>query len=108
MSDADTLDAEELREHATSSGCTPLESCRSRERVALRGVVRSVTLRPRGGVPALEAELFDGSGSVTLVFLGRRRIAGIDPGREIVVHGRLADQRGHPVIYDPAYELLPG
>ena len=51
-----------------------------RERVQLRGTLRTVTLRPRGGVPALEAELYDGSGVITVIWLGRRRIAGIAPG----------------------------
>jgi hypothetical protein len=56
-------------------------------------------------VPTLEAELYDGSGTVTLIWLGRRRIRGIDPGRSVVVHGRLTKQDGRPTIYNPAYEL---
>ena len=53
-----------------------------------------MTLRPRGGVPALEAELYDGSGVITLVWLGRRRIAGIAPGRPLEVEGRIGVQDG--------------
>ena len=66
-----------------------------------------MTLRPRGGVPALEAELYDGSGVITLVWLGRRRIAGIAPGPLDV--GRGPDRRhdGHRIIYNPRYELIP-
>ena len=51
-----------------------------RQPVTVRGVLRTVTLRPRGGVPALEAELYDGSDVLTLIFLGRRRITGVAPG----------------------------
>ena len=76
-----------------------------RERVRLRGTLRTVTLRPRGGVPALEAELFDGSGVVLLVWLGRRRINGISPGRSIAVEGRIGLHDGHRVLYNPRYEL---
>jgi hypothetical protein len=59
-------------------------------------------------VPTLEAELFDGSGSVTLVWLGRRRIPGIEPGRTLTARGRFADVEGKRVIYNPRYELGAG
>lgn len=78
-----------------------------RERVVLRGSLRTVTLRPRAGVPALEAELDDGTGVITIVWLGRRQIAGIDPGRSISVEGRVGTNNGVRVIYNPRYELLP-
>ena len=64
-----------------------------------------VTLRPRGGVPALEAELYDGSALITLVWLGRRRIAGIEPGRAIKVVGRVGVQNKMRVMFNPRYEL---
>jgi DNA/RNA endonuclease YhcR with UshA esterase domain len=55
----------------------------------------------------MEADLFDGTGSVTLIWLGRRNIAGVQPGRRIVVHGRLTNIRGRRAIYNPSYELRP-
>ena len=61
--------------------------------------------RPRGGVPALEAELYDGSALITLVWLGRRRIAGIEPGRQIKVVGRVGVQDRVRVMFNPRYEL---
>jgi hypothetical protein len=64
-----------------------------------------VTLRPRGGVPALEAELYDGSGTVTVIWLGRRRIAGVEPGRSVLVEGTVSEQKGHRVLFNPRYEL---
>ena len=60
-----------------------------------------------GGVPALEAELYDGTGSVVLVWLGRRRIAGIVPGCSIQVTGRVGRQDQTRVLYNPRYELIP-
>ena len=63
-------------------------------------------LRPRGGVPALEAELYDGTGTLTLIWLGRRRIAGIGPGRAVEVSGRIGEHDGQRVLYNPRYELL--
>ena len=59
-------------------------------------------------VPTLEAELFDGSGSLTLVWLGRRRIPGIEPGRTVTARGRFAAVEGKRVIYNPWYELGAG
>ncbi len=64
-----------------------------------------MTLRPRGGVPALEAELFDGSGILTLVWLGRRRIAGIEPGRALQVQGRIGVHDETRLMFNPRYDL---
>ena len=78
-----------------------------REQVIVSGVLRTVTLRPRGGVPALEAELDDGSGVITVVWLGRRRITGVDPGRSVTVAGCIGRQNEVPIMFNPRYELRP-
>lgn len=104
--DEETLHAEDLQDSVEELGATPVVRCHDRERVCIAGTLRTVTLRPRAGVPALEAELYDGSGSVSLVWLGRRRIAGVEPGRGLVAHGRLSYSDGRPAIYNPVYELV--
>jgi hypothetical protein len=101
------LEAEELLEETQERGATPVSRCRDRDRVTVSGTLRTVTLRPRAGVPALEAELYDGSGTVSVVWLGRRRVPGIEPGRVIVAEGRITYHQGGPVIYNPRYELRP-
>jgi RecG-like helicase len=104
------LEAEELQrevEQADDEGLTSIDACRPGETVTVRGMVRSVTLRPASTVPALEIELYDGSGTVQVVWLGRRRIPGIDPGRTMVVCGRLTCNTENPTIYNPKYELKP-
>ena len=104
------LDAHHLREEYAESGragAVSIADAPDRERVTLRGSLRTVTLRPRAGVPALEAELTDGTGVVTIVWLGRRRIAGIEPGRAISVEGRIGSHEGARVMYNPRYELIP-
>ena len=73
----------------------------------MTGVLRSVTLRPRGPSLTMEADLWDGTGNITLVWLGRRDIPGIKPGRRIVVRGRVARIKGERTIYNPIYELQP-
>jgi len=69
------------------------------------GRLRSVELSPKDAVAMLEAELFDGTDGVTLIWVGRRRIAGIEPGRKIKVRGRVAIRNGRKVLYNPHYEL---
>jgi hypothetical protein len=97
--------ARELRQAVEDSGLVSIDDAPDRTHVLLSGTLRTVTLRPRGGVPALEAELFDGSGAITIVWLGRRQISGIGPGRQIEVEGRIGVQDGVRVMYNPRYEL---
>jgi hypothetical protein len=106
-SSQDALEAAELQDDVFESGYEPIARCADREQVQLCGTLRTVTLRPRGGVPALEAELYDGSGSVVLVWLGRRRIAGVEPGRGMIAKGRIALRDDERIMYNPRYELRP-
>ena len=100
------LESEEMQENVRESGAVPIQSCEDRQQVELMGQVSTVTINPRGGYPALEVELRDGSGAVTLVWLGRRQIPGIDPGRSLKVAGRISCHDGRRLIYNPRYELL--
>lgn len=102
------LEAQELREDAENTGATPIVSCGNRRRFCVAGTLRTVTLRPRGGAPALEAELYDGSDVIDLVWLGRRKIAGIEPGRIVKAEGLVSVQDGRKVMFNPRYELRPG
>jgi hypothetical protein len=61
---------------------------------------------PTETLPTLDAELFDGTASIELVWLGRRRIAGIEPGRRIKAIGRVGVHDGRLAMYNPHYELL--
>ena len=96
---------EERTDSSAQAGCIAAATAGDREQVVLSGVIRSVVLRPRQGVPALEAELYDGSASVDLVWLGRRRIAGIEPGRRARIEGLVCQIDGRPTIFNPRYEL---
>ena len=103
-SDEETL-AAELRHEAVERGGTCLDQVGDRQRVCIAGTLRTVVLRPRAGVPALEAELYDGSGTARIVWLGRRRIPGIEPGRVVVARGLLSQDHGMPTMFNPRYEL---
>ena len=101
-------EANELLAETLQVGATPLRECQVGERAVVSGTVRSVTLRPRGRVPALEAEIYDGTGRLSAVWMGRRRIRGIDPGRMISLTGRVNSVQGRPTMFNPRYELRPG
>lgn len=105
--DDDELAAEDLQSRGEQHGACPISDALDRTKVRLHGTLQSVTLRPRGGVPALEAELYDGTATAYVVWLGRRRIEGIKAGASMVVEGRLSVTSGRRTIYNPAYELLP-
>jgi hypothetical protein len=101
------LDAEELRAETAKQGCRPVSAITRGELASVTGRLRTVVYTPRTNLPTLEADLFDGSDVVTLVWLGRRRIPGIEPGRAMTARGRVALRDHRKVIYNPYYELEP-
>ena len=103
----DELEAEELQRDAVESGSTPVSGCRRGETVSVTGRLRTVVYTPRTTLPTLEAELYDGTDVVTLVWLGRRSIPGIEPGVTLTAKGRIAERDHRKVIYNPHYELDP-
>ena len=100
------LESEDLQRSVREEGSVPIQNCEDRQRVQLTGTVSTVTINPRAGHPALEVELRDGSGAVTLVWLGRRQIPGIDCGRTLKVWGRISCHDGRRLVYNPRYELM--
>ena len=101
------MEARALQGELALAGATAVVECCKGEPVTVAGTLRAVTLRPRAGVPTLEAELYDGTGSITLIWLGRRRIGGIECGRSLVARGRLTTHDGRPTLYNAEYELRP-
>lgn len=85
---------------------TPLATVMPRTRVAVTGVVAAVTYPAAGAVPSLVARLLDAGGSIDLVWLGRRVVPGIAPGRRLQAEGTVAAGRDRPAIVNPAYQLL--
>ncbi|MFF3865138.1 OB-fold nucleic acid binding domain-containing protein [Micromonospora sp. NPDC001898] len=99
------IEAQELRRESAQSGGTPARQCMRGQVVSVTGRLRTVVYTPRTNLPTLEADLYDGSDVVTLVWLGRRHIAGIEPGRHLTARGRVAVRDDRKVIYNPYYEL---
>lgn len=106
LASQEEVDAEQERDTAARSvDCQAVSTLATRTRGKATGVLRSVVLRPREGVPTVEAELYDGSGALDLVWLGRRTIAGIEPGRRIRVEGMVCEVDGRRTVFNPRYEL---
>jgi hypothetical protein len=99
------LQAQELQRDSAKCGAVPAGQCSRGQVVSVSGRLRTVAYTPRTNLPTLEADLYDGSDVVTLVFLGRRSIAGIEPGRQLTARGRIAIREDRKVIYNPYYEL---
>jgi hypothetical protein len=99
--------AELEHKRASELGGTPVTRLSTRRTATVCGTLRSVTLRPRAGVPALVAELYDGTGSLSVIWLGRRNIAGVEPGRRVRVQGMVTESEGGRAMFNPRYELVP-
>ncbi len=100
------LDREQLTQFCDARDLAPMDSLVARRPVKVGGEVRSIRIVPRAGAPALEVSVSDGRGSVVAVFLGRRKIAGLSPGRRIALEGVVARDGTRSLITNPAYELL--
>jgi RecG-like helicase len=93
--------------------CSQLEGVQSCDQLEPRrlarvvGEVSSVRIVPRAGAASLEVAVTDGRGVVTAVFFGRKKIAGLTPGRRVVIEGMVAPLSNRVFMYNPVYELLP-
>ena len=107
----DEKDREQLVTWCSSHGGAPLDELQLRQPVRIVGEVRSVRIVPRAGAASLEATVQDGRGAVTAVFLGRRKVPGLSPGRRVLLEGVVTSHRGadnarERQIYNPVYQLL--
>jgi RecG-like helicase len=102
VSDAD----DELARRAGT--VTPISEVQARHRVKVAGRVKSVRVQPRAGTSNLECVLSDGSGGLLLVFQGRPKIAGIEPGARLVAEGMVGAWGRRPAMLNPSFELVAG
>jgi len=103
------LDAERLRKFCESRpGAVSITELPPRSEGTVVGEITSLRIVPRAGSPSLEATINDGTGSLLVVWTGRRKIAGVAPGKRLVVSGRGAatGPKGRLLMFNPSYELL--
>lgn len=101
------LDSQVLKSRVVELGAVAIAEAQPGQPCVLSGVLTSITIHPAGSAQGLEAELFDGTGRVRLVWMGRGRMGGIAPGRSLTVEGRLVAGRLMPTMYNPRYSLWP-
>jgi RecG-like helicase len=77
-----------------------------RTKVLLAGEVQGLQVVPRAGSPSLEITVGDGSGRLVMVFTGRRRLAGVDVGRRVLIEGVVRRERSRLVVMNPAYTIV--
>jgi RecG-like helicase len=87
-------------------GTVRISEAVSRSKARIAGVVRRITVRPLEGQESLEAALYDGTGEVTVVWMGRRSIQGLNLGTKLVVEGVLAEKlhAGRRMV-NPSFEF---
>jgi hypothetical protein len=99
-----TQSAEPVSHYAEN--VTPIGNITWRKRAHIQGRVTSIRTAPSGAAPVINVEIWDETGGVTLQFLGRREIRGLDIGTELRAEGMVADNDGKMNILNPSYELL--
>lgn len=91
---------------ASANGSTPIIEARWRQRVTVAGQVRSLRVAPLHDSPTVEILLVDATGAISVVFLGRRAIAGVDVGTRMSVDGMVGVHQSRLAILNPGYRLL--
>ena len=100
------LAAYELSEQAEIRGSTLIEELDRGETIQVTGVVKSATVRPNTQVPTYEVEVSDGSGTLIVIWQGRKHVTGVEPGTRIEVEGRITFLSGKPCLHNPVYKIL--
>lgn len=104
------LDAEKLRAFCVERGhVVSIADLPPRTEVTVVGEISSVRIVPHDGSPWLEATISDGRDSIIAMWTGRRSIAGVSPGRRLLVSGRAMPIRPgakRMKLMNPTYELL--
>jgi amino acid transporter len=91
---------------AWRDGITPIGDVRWRDRVTISGRVQTLRVRPSGTSTTLEAVIEDETGAMSIVFVGRKRIGGLEVGTHLRAQGMAGEHRGRLAILNPAYNLI--
>jgi amino acid transporter len=83
----------------------PIGKISWRKRAHVTGRVTAIRPAAMDSAPTLEVEIWDETGGVTLQFLGRREIAGLEVGSTMIAEGMVGEQNGALTILNPSYEI---
>ncbi|GIG54682.1 OB-fold nucleic acid binding domain-containing protein [Demequina activiva] len=88
-----------------SAVATPIRELNAREMATVEGRVVAITVEPHDAAPRLTARIDDGTGRIDAVFMGRRSIAGIEPGARVSVAGRVCEADAALRLFNPRFEI---
>jgi RecG-like helicase len=88
------------------AGTVPIIDAHWRDRVTVGGRVRSLRVAPLHDSPTVEIVLVDDTGAISVVFLGRRSVAGVEVGTRMTVEGMVGVHKSRLAILNPTYHLL--
>jgi hypothetical protein len=98
------LQSSEVVSHYQES-MMPIGNIAWRKRAHVAGKVTAIRPAAMDSAPTLEVEIWDESGGVTLQFLGRREIAGLEVGSTLIAEGMVGEHDGSLTILNPSYEI---
>jgi RecG-like helicase len=98
------LQSSEVVSHYEES-MMPIGNIIWRKRAHVAGKVTAIRPAAMDSAPTLEVEIWDESGGVTLQFLGRREIAGLEVGSTLIAEGMVGEHDGSLTILNPSYEI---
>jgi len=84
----------------------PIGNITWRKRAQVQGRVNSIKSAPSNASPSVEVEVWDETGGVTLQFLGRREITGLEVGAQLRAEGMVGENNGQLIILNPSYEIV--
>src|SRR6516164_2647475 len=99
-------DGQPVEAPAQAPGVATIGSLTSTGRTVVEGRIRVVEIKPVERNSVLACEISDGTGTLTALFYGRSHIPGIVCGARVRFKGTAAVKEGHPVMVNPAYELI--
>ena len=100
------IEQDRLHHRCDPMGVTPTSEAPLRAPVRIGGEIQKVQIVPRAGSASLEVTVADGYGKAVGVFTGRRRIAGLTIGRNVVLEGVSRKERDRLVVLNPKYTLV--
>ena len=102
----DDIDEERLAHRSSDLGVIRISDAPTRTPIVIGGEIQGLQVVPRAGSPSLEVTIGDGSGRAVAVFTGRRRLAGVDCGRRILIEGVSRLERGRILVVNPSYTIV--
>jgi amino acid transporter len=89
-----------------SGGAIAINQVEWRRRAKVAGRIRSMKVQPAKNSADLECVITDDTGNLLLVFMGRPKIPGIEPGARLVAEGMVGSWNRQLAILNPQYELV--